>query len=200
MGKMHRVGKLYFVTTTGTETARGPFANRIESQNGGLVERGGKEGTGRMRFVVFGKDITAIIFTLQSLVHLSRQVKLLTQPKRDAHKELPKTARGISYISFQQPLEFQERFFIEHDIVEHFGSKSPGPEAIFNRVCGKAAVVFFARKPLFLDSGDYLAVTNKCRGTVVVEGRYSQNIHKVVSIKITLGNCRPSASVNRRQL
>ena len=47
--------------------------------------------------------------------------QLLPQPERDRHPERAKAARRERDIGLQQPLEFEERLVVEHDVVEAVG-------------------------------------------------------------------------------
>jgi len=82
MGKPHLLQQLNSVVPTLAETRRCPFAHAVQCQNGCLLERRGEKGTGGVRLVVFGEDVSVFELMSQRPVHLPRQVQLLTQPLR----------------------------------------------------------------------------------------------------------------------
>ncbi|MBA7606676.1 hypothetical protein ES703_13826 [subsurface metagenome] len=150
-----------------------------------------------MGFVVFGENITALVLVVQSPVYFPGQMQLQPKPQRHTHQELLKTSGGITDVGFQQSFEFQKRLFIENHIIEILSSEPPGLETILDRICRELIVMLFSCKSLFLGGGNNFAIANKRCCTVMVEGRYSQNIHTVISIKITLRNCCSSEITNQ---
>ncbi len=122
MRELHYMGKLDFVAATSSETTRGPFADCVEGQNGGLIKRAGEKGACGVGFVVFRENIAALVLVVQSPVYFPGQMQLQPQPQWHIHKELLKTSGGITDIGFEQPFEFPERLLIENHVIEVFGS------------------------------------------------------------------------------
>ena len=177
MWEIQLVAQFHLVAAADAETGGGPFADAVHRQDGRLLKGRWEECAGRMRFVVFGEDIPALVAVLQGLVHLAGQVQLLLQPDRQTRQELAEAPRGVSQIGFQQPLEFEQGLLIEHDVVEFLRGKARGLEAVIDCVQGEAAVVLDSRESLLLSGRDDLAVAHEGRRTVMIEGRDSQDIH-----------------------
>src|SRR5436853_437997 len=100
----------------------------------------------------------------------------LTSKPRYAVKALyniPRECGNRSRIRLQNgsndAIEFQERLFVKHYVVEGRGRNPTDLQAELDRPLGKVVVVFPTREPLFLRGGDYLAVANKGRCGVVIE-------------------------------
>src|SRR6266581_613710 len=101
--------------------------------------------------------------------------QLLLQPDRNSLAERLKAAWREGEIGFEKALEFEERLFVEHDVVE-FGRLDIGRgKTIANRRHWKIRIVLAARKTLFLGSGDDLAVHQQGGGAVVVECRDAED-------------------------
>ncbi len=184
---MHHVCQFNFVVPARAEACRCPFADAVHCQNGSLIKWTGEKGACGVGFVVFGENIAALVLVVQSPVYFPGQMQLQPQPQWHTHKELLKTSGGITDVGFEQPFEFQKRLLIENYIIELFGSEPPGLESILDRICRELAVMLLSCKSLLLGGGDNFAIAHKRCSTVMVEGRYSQNIHTVISIKITPG-------------
>ena len=54
-----------------SEAGGGPLADAVQGQDRGLLEGAGKEGAGRVRFVVLDEDVPALVSTSQGLVDLA---------------------------------------------------------------------------------------------------------------------------------
>ena len=67
--------------------------------------------------------------------------QLLPQPERDRHLEGAESARRKRDVGFQQPLEFEERLVVEHDVIELAGRNAGFCKAIGNGVVRKRGVV-----------------------------------------------------------
>jgi len=97
------------------------------------------------------------------------------QPDRDRLAERLKAARREGEIGLEQALEFEERLFVEHDVIEFGRLDVISGKTIANRGAGKIRVVLAACEALFLGGGDDLAVHQQCGGAVVVECRDAEN-------------------------
>jgi len=114
------MGQFDFVAPACPESGCCPFAYCIERKNSRLIEGGWEKGTGGVGFVVFGEDVTAFVFVVQSLVHFPWQMEFLSQPERHTHQKLSETSGRITDVGFEESFKFQQGFFIENDKVELF--------------------------------------------------------------------------------
>jgi hypothetical protein len=72
-------------------------------------------------------------------------------------------------VGFNQPLEFYERLFIKHYMVNASGASTALPDAIANGIDRKIIIVLLARKSFFLCRSDNPAVLNQRRSAVMIE-------------------------------
>ena len=90
------------------------------------------------------------------------------EPDRDRLPERLKTPRRKGEIGLEQAFEFEERLFVEHDVVEFRRADIRRRQAIAHGGGRKARVVLPARETFFLGGGDDLAVhqqgRRRCRG------------------------------------
>ena len=117
---------------------------------------------------------------LQFVAQQALLEQLLLEPQRDRHLERAEAARRQRDIGLQQPLEFEKRLVVEHDMVKTVGGNSRLCETIGNGVVWKRSIVLFSGKALLLRRGDDPAVLDQRRGAVVVEGRNTENPHRAV--------------------
>src|SRR3954471_15165603 len=103
--------------------------------------------------------------------------QLLAEPDRERLDVGGKAARGAGEISFDQPLELEERLVVEHDVIDVLERRAGGIEAILDRAAGKALVEFLARKALLLRGGDHAPILDQRGGAVVIEGGDSEQAH-----------------------
>src|SRR3984957_20952095 len=96
------------------------------------------------------------------LLELTREQVFLEQlflePERNRHFERAKATRRKRYIGFQQPLEFEERLVVEHDMVEAVGVDAGFRPEIGDGVVRKIRVMLLAGKALLLRGGDDAAL------------------------------------------
>src|SRR5665811_1973545 len=93
--------------------------------------------------------------------------QFLPQPERDRHLERAEPARRQRDVGLQQPLEFEKRLVVEHDMVKLVGRNAGLRKAIGDGVVRKRGVVLAAGKTLLLR-----------RGAVVIERRNTQDPHR----------------------
>ena len=105
--------------------------------------------------------------------------QLFLQPQRNRHLERAKAARRHRDVGFQQPLEFEERLVVEHDMVEAVGGNPCLFEAGGDGVMREGGVVLAPGETLFLRRGNDAAVLDQRRGAVVIEGGNAENAHGV---------------------
>ena len=113
--------------------------------------------------------------------------QLLPHPQRNRHLERTQSGRGEGEIGFDQPLELQEGFVVENDIVQIVEMDSGFRQAVRHRVAGKTGVVFFPAEALFLSSRYHLAVFHQGRGAIVVKSRNSEDAHQYLEQRVDKG-------------
>ena len=124
-------------------------------------------------------------FPIDAVVDLPEMVaqhaflkQLFLQPDRDRLAERLKAARRECEIGLEQAFEFEERLFVEHDVVEFAGGDVRRRQAIADRGGRKIRIVLLAREALFLRGGDDLAVHQQGCGAVVVECRNAEDAQR----------------------
>src|SRR5690349_10243424 len=98
-----------------------------------------------MTQVVLGEQKTGVevAFAAEFREGVAQQVplkQLLAHPERERHREGAESSRRQGYISFQQPLEFEEWLVVEHDVVEIVDVHAAFGEAVCDGVPWKARV------------------------------------------------------------
>ena len=161
---------------------RAPFADAVHGEHHRILERRGIERARRVAHVMLGEQepVRAVEIRIDVLEPAQQHVlleQLFPDPDRDRHRERSEAARREAEIGFEQPLEFQERLLVEHDIIDVLERDTGLFEAIANRVDRKARVVLLAREALFLRRRDDLAVDQQRRGAVVIEGGNAEDAH-----------------------
>ncbi len=179
---MNLARHLDLVADAEAERCRHPFADAVHRQDCGAFERRRIERARRMALMVLGEEQLAFPVEVgrKALQFLDQQAfleQLFLQQDRNRHRERLEAPRRERDVGFEQALELQERLVVERHLVDGVGRRSCGFEAIADRVVRKIGIVLAARETLFLRRGHDLAVADERRGAVVVEGRYSQDLH-----------------------
>src|SRR5438477_244349 len=104
-----------------------------------------------------------------------RHPKLFFHPQRHRFQERPESRRRVVEISFQQPIEFQQRLIVKADIVQLIRGDAGLFETITSGMQREIMIVFDAREALFLSGGDNLAVDHETRGRVMIKRRNAEN-------------------------
>ncbi len=99
--------------------------------------------------------------------------------------ERPQTFGRKGEVSFQHPLELQEWFVIEHDIVNLIETDTFLGKTIFDGMGGKACVVLPAAEALLLCGRNYLTIADQRRRAVMVKSGNTEN---------SQGGCSDAAS------
>ena len=115
---------------------------------------------------------------LQALPQQPLLEQLFLQPERDRQPERTEAARRERQIGLEQPLELDERLFVEHHVVEIGRFHAGLIEAIADRGRRKPRVVLDAGEALLLRGGDDAAVDDQRRGAVVIEGRNAEDARR----------------------
>ena len=103
--------------------------------------------------------------------------QLLAHPQRDGHLKGAQPRGSEGDVSFEQPLEFQERFVVENNVVEIGQARAGLGEAKFHGVSGEARIVLFASEALLLSGGDDIAIAHQRGCAVVIERGNSKYLH-----------------------
>ena len=106
--------------------------------------------------------------------------QFLLQPERDRHLEGAESARGKRDVGLQQPLEFEERLVVEHDVIELVGRNAGFCKAIGDGVVRKRGVMLSAGKTLLLRGGDDPAVIDQRCRAVMIECGNTEDPHRAV--------------------
>src|SRR6266536_1447818 len=105
--------------------------------------------------------------------------ELLREPCLHRAQEHPPRARKAVHLREEEPLELQQRLFVEDGVIESFWRDPSFLQTICDRVHREAAVVLAPREALLLRRGDDLAIADQTRGGVVVETRDPKDVHGV---------------------
>lgn len=103
--------------------------------------------------------------------------QLFLEPQRHCRSKAAEPARSEGEIGLDQPLELEERLFVEDDAVELRGRDARFAQAISDCVGREAGVVLAPREALLLRGRDDPAVLDKAGGAVVIPGRYAEDVH-----------------------
>jgi hypothetical protein len=122
-----------------------------------------------VRFVVFGKENLAVAAELapDQLFHPNA----LPDPKRYRHQETFQAGRRIREVSVQNPVEFQERLFVERHTIKLVHADASFAEAIPHSVLRKTRIMFFACESFLLRRRDNFAVAHQACRAVVIKSR-----------------------------
>src|SRR4029453_15981447 len=101
--------------------------------------------------------------------------EFLLDPQWSALEEGRKAFRSVVEIGLEQPLELEQGLVVEAHVVELFGADAGFPQTVGDGVARESMVVLLAGEALFLRRRDDLAVDEKARGGVVVEGGDSED-------------------------
>src|SRR5262245_36062535 len=154
MRKVHLVSELDGVAAASPEASRRPFADAVERENGGFLERRRKERARRVRFVMRCEDQPLLVPAVETTLHLSRQVELLRQPDGHGLEKRLEALGGIRQVRFEKALELQEWLVVEADVIELISRNPRCVEAIVDGVGREPLIVVLAREPLFLRGSD----------------------------------------------
>ena len=175
MREAHFVGEFDPVPPADPKAGRRPFADSIQSQDGGFLEGGREKRAGGVGLVVLGIDITAPIASIQTLAHPAGKAKLVVDPLGHGQEKGAKAPGGDGEVSLQEALELKEGLFVEDDVVDVFRAESRLGEAIVDGLPGKPLVVFDPAEALLLGGGHDPAVHNQGGRRIVVEGGQPEN-------------------------
>src|SRR5438105_11384321 len=95
---------------------------------------------------------------IKGLAHLTTHPQLLPEPRLHRSDECAAGARVCGGVTSHDSLEFEQRLFVENDVVELIRLQTSGFEAVVRGVDRQAGVVFGARKALFFGRGNELTI------------------------------------------
>ena len=99
-------------------------------------------------------------------------------PKRYRHQKTFQAGRRIREITMQNPVEFQERLFVERHILELLHVDAAFAEAIHHCVLRKTRIMLFARESFLLRRCyDFSVAHQACRAVMIKSGE-TEDIHK----------------------
>ena len=98
-------------------------------------------------------------------------MQFLADPERQDLEERAEARRGVGEVRLEDPLELQQGFVVEGDVVEIAGRQSRLGEAVVDRVRREAVVVLLSAEAFLLRSGNDLPVDEQRRRGVVIERR-----------------------------
>src|SRR5579859_6108763 len=105
---------------------------------------------------------------LQFLAQQSLLEQLFLEPDRQRHAERGKAARREGEIGFEQPLECEEWFVVEDDVVDSGRADLGFVETILDGVAGKPGIVLLAGEAFLLRGSDDPTVGYQgCRAVMV---------------------------------
>ena len=169
-----------------------PLADAIHGQDGGFLERRGKERRGGMALVMLAEQQALLPVEVRlPALHLVAQQglleELLLQPQRHGHAEGIEAARGVGEVGLEQAFELQERLVVEGDVVD-VGQLDAGTiEAELHGILRKARIVLLAGEALLLGGAHQMAILDQRRRAVVIEGRDAQHPHGIGPTRLEQG-------------
>ena len=139
MRKADLLGELQTVSPALADGRRAPLPHAVHRQDGGLLERGGEKGTGRMALVMVHEDDRGAR-TPERLPDLTPEKQLRRKPRRHGRREAGEPSWRVGQIGFQQPLELHQRLVVEGDVVDIRHLEAGGVEAVLHRLLRKAGI------------------------------------------------------------
>ena len=158
MGEPDLVGQPQLVALADPDARRRPFADTVHRHDGRFLERRREERRGRVALVVFREDVRAFRLAAERLRQSAWSVQLLTEPHRQELGERLDALRRVRQVRLHEPIELQDRFVIERDVVELVGRDPRALEAVLRRVVRERSVVLLAGETFFLSGSYDLAV------------------------------------------
>jgi hypothetical protein len=160
----------------------GPFADAVEGEHRGPLERRGIERGGRVAQMVLAEQEPRlpVEFGVRGLELVGQQrllEQLFAQPQRQRHAKRREAARAAGEIGLEQALELEERLVVEHDPVDVLELNAGLLQAIVDGEPRIAGVELLAGEALFLRGGNEPAVLDDRRGAVVIEGGEAEDAH-----------------------
>ena len=160
-----------------------PFADAVERQYRCFAKRRREKRAGRVTQMVFAEQqaripVNILVVSVQLFAQQIPEIEFLAQPDRDRHAEGLETTRRECHVGFEQPLEFQERFVVERNVLDARSIDAGLFQTVGDGFLRKSRVVFFAREAFFLRGCDDLSVAQQCCGTVVIKGGNPEDIHR----------------------
>src|SRR5438105_1570012 len=142
--------------------------------------------------MVFGEQqsLSHVLARAERANRLRNQVlqeEFFAKPHRHCHAERLEAARRERQIRLEEPLELEQRFVVERDVIDVVERISRGAQAISDGVLRKSRIVLLARESLFLRGGDNGAVIDKRGSAVVIERGYAQYFHGVLNVVSACG-------------
>ncbi len=146
---------------------RGPFADAVNRQDGGLFVRRAEESAGCVRKMMIYKE---------NLV--CRQVELADQEALDPQFLIEPGNHGLAkdhvgarhglQNAQQDTFQFWQRLFVENHVIEVIRRNAGLLQAKLNGVHGKAVIVLDAGETLFLGCSQQMTVVQQgCRGVMI---------------------------------
>jgi hypothetical protein len=107
------------------------------------------------------------------------QQELFFQPHRHGGKKRLETTRRETEVGFEEPLEFDKRLVIEHNVFEILDSDPSFVQTILNGMTRETWIMLLSRKALFLRRRNNLAILHNTGSAVMVVRRDTENMHAV---------------------
>src|SRR5262245_52810185 len=141
MRESQLVSQLDSMAAADAHCRRGPFADPVDGQNGGVAVRRGEERAGGMGFVVLREDVPGFVSVVESPIQFPNDVQLLSKPEGQCLAEAEESTRRIGKIRLQQPLELGQWLLIERDVRQLVRLDSSLVKAVGDRTSREALVV-----------------------------------------------------------
>ena len=154
---------------TMAESTGGPFADAVDGQDRGLVERRGIEATGGVRQVVLRDEQTRP--QAENLFQVVREPCLDAQERAAGFDELILAPGRLAHHALDHAVEGQQRVVVKDDGRQLRGVDERLAEAVVNGPAGEARIVFLAGKTLFLRGRYDIAAAHQRGRRIVVIGR-----------------------------
>ena len=160
----------------------GPLPNAVHRQDDRLVEGRWIKGTGGMAEMMLGEQklrspVGIRVDLAQVLEKQPLQEQLFLQPQRHGLEEGAEATRREHQIGLDQPLELDERLFVEHDMIDVGWPNTCLIEAVPEGLCRKGVIMLLAREALFLGGRDNAAVFDQRGRAVVIEAGHANDTH-----------------------
>src|SRR5439155_7071737 len=173
MGKLQLPEDFNSIVQPNAEAGRGPFPDAVHREKSRFLKWRREKRRRRMGLVMLREDDFAAI--VQFLAYQLLHPDLFLDPQGNGFEKGANAGRSARQVGVQDPIKFQERFFIKNYKINFLNPDASLPQAIFDCGPGKGGIMFFAGETFLLCRSNNLSIANQARRAIVVKSGNAQN-------------------------
>ena len=147
-----------------------PLPNAVHGEDRGLVVKRREERARCVGLMVAGEYDPSPVASAQPFSDDVRQAELDLQPYRHRFQELTQAGRRVGEVGFQQPVELEQRFLVECDVIQILWPDARRIKAVLDCRTGETLIVLPAGESLLLHRRDDISIDQQRGRAVMVEG------------------------------